>query len=350
MPNLVVIFGAGASSDMLNGDVNICNENYRPPLTSGLFDKRFQYHIDQLNKVVDRIPSIREWVSGGDNLEDYLRNLRKKSEKNPEIQIVLTEILLYLQELFYDISKNFITENDHRAKASNYVAFLRELKDYDITPTLITFNYDLFLDFAFQRVFGHQIANIESYDRFSTKLFKVHGSANWGYPLRSRLQSNYDNISGKAEFFCAQKIKEEIISKNLKPSIVDNDESFFPALSIPVPQDKTFIIKEYEDRIKISLQEATRIVIIGWSASDEYFVELIRDNIRDKSVELVVIGWNDAFSISKKLDFYSPPLELANTFHTTDKRIVQWKSIKTSHKGFSKLLRNNELLAHICSD
>ena len=105
MNNLVIIFGAGASHDVLQGEgVHVCNENFRPPLTNGLFDRKFDDLVSDFGSLGELKPEIRGHVARDKSLEDFLKQKRDFSPNNKQIAAQLAGLRLYLKRLFFEMT------------------------------------------------------------------------------------------------------------------------------------------------------------------------------------------------------------------------------------------------------
>ena len=186
MAKPVIIFGAGASHDVVNTTKFECNPQFQPPLTNGLFDQKWdEKYFFQFPRLPYLLPPIREWVGQNKSLEDYLRIFKEDNddldgEENKEGELQLIELQLFLRDFFEDVGRYYIPG---RPDVNNYHHFFTKLCRSGIKEaSVITFNYDLFLDQAIQRVFGYDYKSVSSQYKKPVALFKVHGSVDWGYP------------------------------------------------------------------------------------------------------------------------------------------------------------------------
>ena len=346
MAKPIIIFGAGASHDVIDCNLHDCSQAYKPPLTDTIFDKQWGETINQYPRMRKLMPEIRARIKNR-SLEEVLKSFRQEMEEmtgqnreNRELQLI--EIELYLKSLFTGVSDHYLPQRD----VNNYITFLTKLKEANITEaSIITFNYDLFLDRALSHVFGYQYKTIANYHQNPIKYYKVHGSVDWFYHC-----DGMDPLGQMSEDDHAQRISnalESNLSLKMRPPTVRFKTPYkspqlieMPHLAIPEPTDKEFKIKEHYDLIANDLKQAEKIIIIGWSAGDDYFVDLIEKNVKDKQVDLIIVGVTGQTGINLTLNQISAKSPL---------RANKWKSRSTSRRGFSGLWADDINLQKIFS-
>ena len=353
MNNLVIIFGAGASHDVLQGEgVHVCNENFRPPLTNGLFDRKFDDLVSDFGSLGELKPEIRGHVARDKSLEDFLKQKRDFSPNNKQIAAQLAGLRLYLKRLFFEISNRFIPPNNTKTQQNNYVSLLNHIKILGTNnPTLITFNYDLFLDRAIHQVFGREFWDINSYsnDLTSAKLFKVHGSVDWVYFIQNDSRREIESLDTAARWISNREthkrelkggglFKDEEIIKIDEDRLSDYQNSgsnsvIAPALAIPLPSEKDFIIEAHRTLIAQELVNVSTVVVIGWSAGDEHFRKFMKEHIKEDAVDLFII---DAPNKSK-----------AAVDNLSGKDAPKWKKITVHESGFSGFISDLNLIKQV---
>ncbi len=339
MTKPVIIFGAGASYDVIDSADHDHSPAYQPPLTNNLFSKE-GCRGDLINlypRMRKLMPEIRSRIKNR-TLEEVLMglaqemgNMNEESRENRKLQLI--EVELYLKILFTHVSDHYLPQKD----VNNYVTFLTKLKDSNITEaSIVTFNYDLFLDRALSHVFGYQYKTIADYHKNSIKYYKVHGSVDWHYPCS--WTDIYDQIPNSDHALrIMNQLKSNLSLKNRPPTIKNEQEYHdhvieMPHLAIPEPTDKGFQIEDHADMITNDLKKTNKVIVIGWSASDEYFVDLIAKNISTSQTELVVIGTKNAPKTFRKIN--SKVTELSK----------KWlNNPHISQKGFSGLWAEDEI-------
>jgi len=158
---------------------------------------------------------------------------------------------------------------------------------------LVTFNYDTLLEHAIVNI-GIQLNTIAAYIASEFKVIKLHGSINWAHPIR-----NF-----KAQRTTSRELISDIIER--ARSIDIDDRSYetasenpfnrpptplFPALAIPV-ENKQHYECPPEHRIVLEqcLPEVNKILIIGWRASENLFLDTLAKGMAKKARMMVVSG------------------------------------------------------------
>src|SRR5258705_2738838 len=196
-----VIFGAGASFDsvyeyyepmnpfhnssdkptmdeIIGYYKSISDYQFKSPLTKDLFSPKPEF-----KKILDKYPgakSLASMIFERDKVEKCLEELKIKIEnhRNDQLLAKFINIQFYLRELFGNVSAFY-----NQVGYSNYEALVNYAHDYsratDEDVIFISFNYDLLLEQAVERVTLRKIKNIDDYINGHIKIFKPHGSCNW---------------------------------------------------------------------------------------------------------------------------------------------------------------------------
>jgi hypothetical protein len=106
-PNkLTVILGAGASYDCAGKGAK-ANSRWRPPLAKEVFAPRFGEILGHYPRVEARLDEIRTRLSQGENVEGILGDLYDAAHRTNNYRAL--EIPLYLRELFWTITEDYLT-------------------------------------------------------------------------------------------------------------------------------------------------------------------------------------------------------------------------------------------------
>ena len=228
-------------------------------------------------------------------------------------------------------------ENKNQSRESNsYEELLRKLNDFQIEHSLITFNYDLLLDYALKDV--RNITFTSSSDYINNNYYKLHGSVNWFLEKRptdleiNLLQEN--RMSSKVRLdMAAQRIfmndpihwveqvkdPDDINLYSLKDLFRGfGNQYFYPLLFMPITTKAYDLIKGFGDRIiskaKNTIISADEIFMVGYAANDSLIKDLISKVHKDTVLHVVgkgespikimdkVLKWNEAL---KKGDVYN---------------------------------------------
>ncbi len=191
---LLVILGAGASHDSINPKtVDLTSHipplslrHFQPPLASGLFGDRLNFGevIDEFQEAAGLIAHLRRRIAAGASVEEELERVQSDAQDGRSQQ-ELVAVRFYLQWTLWRCSEEW-WKVAHGV--TNYSELIRRLRQWHTNHPrepicLVTFNYDTLLEQALQHVLGLELANLSSYIVGDVKLFKLHGSVNWGHPL-----------------------------------------------------------------------------------------------------------------------------------------------------------------------
>ena len=290
------------------------------------------------NLIKERIGQIDYAVGQGKSLESFLSALSKDLTETTQVQLI--EIQQYLHDLFRAICGGYF--KPEFKNTSPYYSFLRELKKTYNSASIVTFNYDLFLDEAMEEIFKYKYLDIKSYYNKDYELYKVHGSINWTYLF---------GLTGSEDFGSSEKVAKFIIEakkhyKSLHPHLIVKGIDYsrhhmVPALAIPLPDNKQFIVSEHKERLITNLKQADKVIIIGWSASDEYFVKEIMENLDYSKAKLIIVSPKSGQLIKERL---TPKRGSELTGMTT--KVWQYEP-KIVSKTFSRLVNEYGALEEI---
>jgi hypothetical protein len=297
---LMIVFGAGASYDSVPafppGLTAEVEEQLRPPLANGLFENRgvFASVLADYPQCRPIVPLLRD-LKGG-SIELVLQELQNEAEnKYPKGLRQLAAVRFYLRHLLWRCGNHWYT----RAQGiTNYVSLLDEIERYrqaNEEVCITTFNYDNLIELALQDL-GINLADVASYVQCSTyKLIKLHGSVNWArristkidLPLRRPDEVRREIISRAAELTVTD---EYVIIPNFE-IVVDQYSALFPAIAIPVETKTAFECPREHLRVLTELiPKVDRILIVGWRATDNPFLSLLRSKLARKVRGVVVNG------------------------------------------------------------
>lgn len=87
----------------------------------------------------------------------------------------------YLQDVLYEVSENYAIHAD------NFDRLISALRNLGRPLAFITLNYDVILDRKLEDYRHQAFTSLDDYvvDREGIRLFKLHGSINWGHPIYS---------------------------------------------------------------------------------------------------------------------------------------------------------------------
>jgi hypothetical protein len=316
---LTVILGAGASYDCTSNGVTPIDYDYRPPLTSGIFEGRrpFQRILEKYPKARTLASTIAVRVNQGEPLEAVLRGLRDSQEEHIIRQF--RQIPLYLQELLGEININFTSE------PVNYTYLVNRLLQTDFEKVaFVTLNYDLFLERSLGTISSSsgtawQPKDLSFHSKAGRKwmLIKLHGSANWGrfVKLDPGLKPNHEGVLNCVDDIALSLNESALLDirvlANHRTRWKESGTKVFllyPAISVPVEGKYEFVCPgEHIDAPKDFLSSCHNYLLIGISGRDMDLIDLLRANIK-KCVTLGIVEGNPraAEEVAERFDASVP--------------------------------------------
>jgi hypothetical protein len=298
---LLVIFGAGASYDSASrlpppapGSAN--PDEYwesRPPLANQLFDDQrtlFRQAMDRFKNCMPLVPLLRRNPS----VERELARVREQSENYPPARRELAAIQYYLHFVLFQCQGNW--RNLHGGITS-YVTLVREIDrwrhELKEEVCFVTFNYDTMLEEAVFQVLGIPLSSLDSYIKHPYYcLIKPHGSVNWGREVdgvdfqRGISQQHLIETIDRIEITDRYRIVNEF------PMLWVADCYVFPALAIPVEKKDEFSCpKDHVERLEHLLPSVTRVMTVGWRATEADFLEKLR--LMERGPNLMIVSGDE---------------------------------------------------------
>lgn len=303
---LLAVFGAGASYDAVprfsKNWPEFANSRLdeRMPLANELFDARssFQGMLDKFPECHDVVPRLRKQ---GVAIEQELGRMLEEANHYSRRKIQLAAVKYYLQMVIWECTRQWTASARGVTNYRSLIDDFERLLPIEEGRLLVTFNYDTMLDEVLESRLSLRFANITNYihQHPRYKLFKVHGSTNWGRLLNTdQVDFGKANPSdewnvARAIIACAERLDISTTYQVAAPPPFPyrNNTLLFPAIAIPVEAKSAFECpQEHLDLLVKSLPEVTRILIIGWRGADQHFVKLLASKISETCKGLVVSG------------------------------------------------------------
>jgi hypothetical protein len=170
----------------------------------------------------------------------------------------------------------------------------------------------------------NSIADYVSHPKY--KVIKPHGSVDWGRPILG--VSDLSELPRRAD---ASLLTADVIERAGQWRLGDDYElvrgelatqdsrgeyrPLFPALAIPVQAKGTFECpKQHLECLGACLDKMTKLLVIGWRAREQHFLQLVRENVRRPPLGRVVAGSEtDAAEIASSLGRELGPQFLRHT-------------------------------------
>lgn len=166
-----------------------------------------------------------------------------------------------------------------------YVRFANALVDLQSErkpiPTLISFNYDLGLDWALMKAgFNINYGFAQGRPIASVNLFKLHGSINWVYSERDKCPEHWDLRDANAHQQNFLYETSDIVRYRLSPNLnlFRQSENGEPTLPLIIPPtfnkgaENSYLNQVWSSAAE-ALKEAENIIVIGYSLpeTDQFF-------------------------------------------------------------------------------
>lgn len=303
---LLVIFGAGASFDSVHGlpatmilrairGTYGVMEDDRPPLANQLFDDRpdFVSAMSAFPACLALIPSLRKHNVV---VERELARIQEQADHYPRVHQELASIRYYLHFALWRLQERWMR---HHRGITNYAALLREIDRWRLSfnqkVCFVTFNYDTMLDTELERLLGVQFQKVSDYSQESYALIKPHGSINWGREVDGGLMGSLGEQSSLKLIEAAGGLqisdRYRIVPGAPMCRMPNESTIVFPALSIPVVNKVKYSCPETHIQLLYEiLPKVTKIVTVGWRATELEFLELLRTRLSGKPSLMIVSG------------------------------------------------------------
>jgi hypothetical protein len=345
---LTIIFGAGASYDSFPdypavGEItNTHVQKYRPPLAKHLFEDRFGPEAEENPIVAGALfPQLREAAKKDPpDVEGKLEEISKSMSTYSKTYRQLLSMRYYLRDVIEKSETDWIKGVTHNVLT--YGRFLDILDRWRETVgqnkiSLITFNYDRFLDESCISTLDLRLVDINSYVMNTTayQLFKPHGSLGWcreveGLPedIIERINSIPDVPSPDLREIILENTEKITVTNsyfiNTQNRLLPYGTPFIPAIAIPTLTKTEFEFpEEHLTQLKYVMRNTTSLIIIGWRAAEQHFLRLWKDNTDPTKLKTILIVNTDpknSNSIYENLTNYAG---------------VTCRNIQYSYKGFS---------------
>jgi len=292
---LTIILGAGASHSQNIDPEPLDRQEFRPPLTQGIFSRSRSF-----GAILHKYPLAETIASDinrrlkqnkpGEGLEQILRSYEERLSKGEDSAITrqFLQVPLYLNELFGEVSQHFTHKPDE------YNTLVNQVLDHTERILFLTLNYDTILEIPLSRIFAVDFSKPSHYISDSKwMLVKLHGSVNWyrgfnSYQMASNDESQYfENLKN-------QKLPLSLSDNYMMVAIPGHQHKFignsptYPAITIPVDgKYETSCPPEILEKAKSFLKECENFLIIGTSGSDRDLLDLLKENAKGGNTLIV---------------------------------------------------------------
>ncbi len=246
---------------------------------------------------------IRAAAEAGADLEEVLDAYQAEAADDQLRQTQLASVICYIRDV---VSESASGTYGRAAGVTSYVSLVDHLRVWSRRSgeevTYITFNYDELLDWAWKDVYGQKVTDIHSLilrPGGAPQVFHPHGSTSWARPLL-----NLDHLGGTLgtedilQNFYRLGLGEPVLTAH-HPGLlsVKDATTFFPALSLPLKTKSTFVFPQpHREEMSRCLSTTSRVLVVGWRASEPHFLSLWADQKPPAVRALIVSNSEDGCS------------------------------------------------------
>jgi hypothetical protein len=134
------------------------------------------------------------------------------------------------------------------------------------------------------------------------KLFKLHGSITWARRILTRIGAGINtNDPLKVAYQVIQQTsldisaEYEVNNSPSQPPVFHHHYAQYPAIAIPVEKKADFECPtEHLGMLKTLIPKTTRILTIGWRATEDHFLQLLRTLLPTAGVDVVACSGDKA--------------------------------------------------------
>jgi hypothetical protein len=282
---LLVIFGAGASYDSCSDFMGRTDIPGRIPMANELFAPRYNEFMRGRAAMRAIVPWLR--FRNGENVERVLERLRAEGETYPKRSEQLMAVRLYLAAMLSSVEDAWIKDT---GAVSNYRTLLDEINR--LCPSepvsFVTFNYDRMLERAIESDTSRRMSAVSDYMRPGERLnvYKVHGCVNWfrrviapRVPV-AQLRNDVGRIAHAAEI--------ELLDAFTSDAAEFAGEPYVPAIAVPLESKQDWECPTWHiEHLASIMPEISRILSIGWRATDWPFLQILQGARNVKRVDVV---------------------------------------------------------------
>lgn len=295
---LMVIFGAGASHGSTASNVQPLRAG-RPPLTADLFSPGYGSFAVKYPSSRPAIVRLRKARSEHPDalIEAEIGKLFSEVPSNPERARHLLALRFYLNDLVGSITNGW-WEAFHGF--TFYGELLERLGVWRSAAgdriALVTFNYDQLLDqSAMSQVGDWDLGGFSSFvERPDWRLYKLHGSVGWSRVVRAMTRLDRGDSEGVIREGAGLNFEQgELRARRWDTAVPASEVGLAaPGIAVPTNLKQTFACPgEHIDRFVADVENVSRMITIGWQASEPHALELLKRVPR--GYDLAICDLND---------------------------------------------------------
>jgi len=293
---ILVVLRAGASYDSVAAHPappSLEAEYPRLPLADQLFALRDEFRkasaiYAEVQTVLPRLPPR----ASGSNVEEVLAALASEVERLPERKKQLLALRFYITRVIRD-SENKWCDRNHGELNHATLFDLLDLYRGTEEVCVVTFNYDTLVERTLPKRLGPRPDFGALTDgRNGYRLFKLHGSITWNRILAPGIQEGRDPHDLLARYAQIQITDKFRMVESQRPEAVFIDGlHFIPAIAVPVANKAEFECPAgHVEVLNELLPSTSRLIVIGWRAGEEHFLNLLKNRVKESTPMLILNG------------------------------------------------------------
>ncbi|MFQ5915739.1 MAG: SIR2 family protein [Nitrospinota bacterium] len=242
------------------------------------------------------IPYLQR-VPSDESVERVLESLQAEAEEYPERHRQLAAIRFYLHLMLWECERFWM--RDVAKGITNYKTLLDQIERWrkpGERVCLVTFNYDTLLETALPSV-GVTIRDLPDYIASEHyKVIKLHGSVHWAREVNTPNENLAVQPTWEIVRLLIQRAPDLEITARYRiarehPIARSDQITLFPALAIPVETKREYECPpEHLDALHASILEATKVLVIGWRATELPFRRLLAERLHQDVLVMSVTG------------------------------------------------------------
>jgi hypothetical protein len=277
-----------------------------------LFENRgfFAEALKKFPRCQPLVPLLRH-LSGERSLEQVLAAYESEARHYPERYKQIMAVRYYLAYVIKLCEEKWETVHNG---VTNFKTLLDQIERWRYQNNekicLVTFNYDTMLDAACVERGFLRLERFDGYVTGNYMLVKPHGSINWGRtivwppgaPPHSSPQVIADTLIDRAA--APQVFGPHVLVRSQPPQPdYSHREVICPAIAIPIENKGKFECPDgHVETLKQCLPLVTKMLTIGWRATEEHFLALLRDGMpQQPDLMVIAANQNEAREIAEKL-------------------------------------------------
>jgi hypothetical protein len=213
----------------------------------------------------------------------------------------------YLQQVLHECGKEWAGAAHN---STNYVELLSRLDRWRHSRgeviCFVTFNYDTLLEDAIEHALNWRPREMQDYIAFDEyQVLKLHGSVNWGRLAEGPMSAGGDRArKNMIEGIHSLSITDEFRISDAAADPRQRPYLLFPAISIPVvskSQSSFECPANHLDALAECATQTTHLLVIGWRAQEEHFLQIVRPFPKLRHILVVSGGTAEARETAERL-------------------------------------------------